>query len=146
MKSVCRKNERKWKKTGLHVFYQTWKDAMTNYQKAVKKARTSLLSKLILANYSNPRILFKVIESVTSPSSTPSINASQERYEDFLTYFRNGVSYIRKKITTPDRILQTTGTSIVILAALNSLPFLMKLISQMKPATCILDFIPIKFL
>ena len=95
LKRDCRRNERKWKKTGLHVFHQTWKDAMTNYQKAVKEVRTSFFSKLILANHSNPRILFKVIESVTTPPSPPSTDASQEKCEDFLNYFRNKINDIR---------------------------------------------------
>ena len=51
LKRDCRRNERKWrKKTGLHVFYEMWKDSMKNYQKAVKEARASFFSKLILDN------------------------------------------------------------------------------------------------
>ena len=107
----------------LHVFYQTWKDAMTNYQKAVKEARTSFISKLILANHSNSIILFKVIESVTSPFLTPSIDASQERCEDFLTYFSNRVNDIRKTSPPQTEFYRPAETSIVILAVLNTALF-----------------------
>ena len=110
MKRDCRRNERKWKKTGLHVIYETWKDSMTNHQKAVIEARTSFFSKLILANHSSP---------VTSPSSTPSISASQERCEDFLNHFRNRVNDTRQNITPRTKFYRPAGMSIVILAALN---------------------------
>ena len=83
LKRDCRRKERKWKKTGLHVFYQIWKDAMTSYQKAVKEAKRSFFSSLILANHSNPRILFKTIDSVTTPSPCHFIDASQETCEKF---------------------------------------------------------------
>ena len=51
----------------LHVFYDIWKAAMIAYQMAVRDAIASFFSNLILNNYSDPRILFKVIDSITPP-------------------------------------------------------------------------------
>ena len=148
MKRDCRRNERKWKKYRLTCVLSDLERCHDKLSKAVKEARTSFFSKLILANHSNPQILFEVIESVTCPSSTSSIDASQERCEDFLNYFRNRLSDIKQNITPPDWILQTSRDIHSYFSCFEpvSLPFLMKLISQMKPATCSLDFIPTKFL
>lgn len=69
-------------KIGLNVF-SIWKNAMENYQMPVKEAQTSFFSDLISANLSNPIILFKIIDSVISPSTCHLTNTSQEVHEDF---------------------------------------------------------------
>lgn len=148
LKRDCRRKERKWKKTALHVFYQIWKDALNNYQKAVKEARSSFFSNLIQENHSNPRVLFKVIDTVMNPPSFHFIDASQEMCEKFLIYFNNKVKEIRHQITPPTRILHASRDIQNYFSHFQpvSMTFLSQLISQMKSATCSLDFIPTKFL
>lgn len=69
-------------------FYDIWKDAVHNYQKAVKEARALLFSNLILSNHSNPRILFKVLDSVRSPTHSYFTDASQELCEKFSNFLK----------------------------------------------------------
>ena len=71
--------------------------AMTSYPKAVKEAKRSFFSSLILANHSNPRILFKTIDSVTTPSPCHFIDASQETCEKFFKFFSDKVMEIRQQ-------------------------------------------------
>lgn len=107
-KRDCRKKERKWKKSSLHVFYEIWKDAMKKYQSAVKEARAAFFSKLILANHSNPRYLFNTINSLIVLSSHHFIDPSQETCETFLQFFTDKVNDIRQPITLADVLLSST--------------------------------------
>lgn len=148
LKRDCRRKERKWKKTCLNVFYEIWKDALKTYQKAVKEAKASFLSNLILANHSNPRILFQVLDSVTNPSSSQFSEASQETCEKFSDFFTNKINDIRCQITPPAHVLNVSRDTDNYFSQfeLISLSFLSKTISRMKPTMCSLDFIPTKLL
>lgn len=142
------RKERKWKKTGLQVFYDIWKEALSTYQKAVKEAKTSFFSSLILTNYSNPKVLFKVINSFTNPYPCHFTDPSQETCERFLNFFNNKVLEIRKQIVPPDQVIHFNRDINNYLKSFKpvSLSFLTETIFQMKPTTCSLDFIPTKFL
>ena len=76
---------------------------MKNYQKAVKEARAAFYSNLILANRSNPKILFKVLDSITTPTPCHFTDASQDMCEEFLKFFSNKIKDIRQQITPPPR-------------------------------------------
>ncbi|KAF7642599.1 hypothetical protein LDENG_00255100, partial [Lucifuga dentata] len=79
LKRDCRRAERKWKKSTFNVFfYLQWKDAMMTYQTAVKEARINYFANLITSNNHNPRILYKVINSITAPSTSVFSDASAE--------------------------------------------------------------------
>ena len=79
------------------LFYAIWRDAMQNYQKAVKGARACFYSNKFLSNHSNPGDLFKVLDSVTAPCLGPFINASQEKCEIF-QFFYNKLNDLKQQI------------------------------------------------
>uniref|UniRef100_A0A3Q3ET90 Reverse transcriptase domain-containing protein n=1 Tax=Labrus bergylta TaxID=56723 RepID=A0A3Q3ET90_9LABR len=121
---------------------------MIQYQKEVKGARAAFYSNLILANHSNPRILFKVLESITTPSPSYFTDPSQDLCEKFLIYFTNKVKDIRQQIIPPDRILDTSRELNSYFSSFEPVPltFLAEILTHMKSATCSLDFIPTTFL
>lgn len=61
---VWRKAERQWKKDQSQVSYDILKDAMIKYQKSVKAAKLKYFSDRINKNPNNPKVLFKMIDSV----------------------------------------------------------------------------------
>ena len=91
-------SDHKRKKTGLHVFYE----------RAVKEGEKKSFSNLILANHSNPRIIFQTLDSVINPSPCHFIDASQETCESFLDFFSKTVLDTRKQITPPAQVLHTS--------------------------------------
>ncbi len=49
--------------------YDILKDAMIKYQKAVKDAKTKYFSDLIRKVPNNPKVLFRIIDSVLNPTT-----------------------------------------------------------------------------
>uniref|UniRef100_A0A673CRG3 Reverse transcriptase domain-containing protein n=1 Tax=Sphaeramia orbicularis TaxID=375764 RepID=A0A673CRG3_9TELE len=114
-------------------------------KEAVKEARASFYSNLILANRSNPRILFKVIDSITTPSPFHFKDASEDM---FLKFFFNKIKDIRQQITPPDHVLVTGGEIFRCFKNFEpvSLTFLTEIMSQIKSTMYSLDAIPTKLL
>lgn len=77
-------------------------------QKAVKDARSAYFVDLSTKNSHNPRVLFKVIDSVVSLSSMQDIEASPQKCEEFLDYFTNKVGDIRQQVSPAVRDLTVT--------------------------------------
>ena len=97
LKRDYRKAERKWKKSGLEVFRQIWKESLKNYQLTVKQAKQSYYSNLITSNCSNPRVLFQVLDSIMTPTSTPVLEGSAELCNKLMTFFVSKVVKIREQ-------------------------------------------------
>jgi len=149
LKRICRQNERKWNKHKLLVFYLSWKEALNDYQQAVKEARTSFYSNVISQNKSNPRVLFKVLDSLTNPKPCHFTDPSTDLCESFLNHFVSKVNDIRKSITVPSQTISVNIKPLLnVLTEFIPLSFsaLSSLLSEMKTTTCCLDVIPTKFL
>lgn len=103
---------------------------------------------MILANNSNPRVLFKVLDSLTNPPPSYFSDASQDTCEKFLTHFLNKVKKIRHQITHPEYPVLLSREALCNFSSFEpvSLSFLSDILAHMKPATCSLDFIPSRFL
>uniref|UniRef100_A0A3Q2VZM5 Reverse transcriptase domain-containing protein n=1 Tax=Haplochromis burtoni TaxID=8153 RepID=A0A3Q2VZM5_HAPBU len=67
----------------------------SKFQKAAKMAKTSFLSNIIANNSHNPRVLFKIFNSVVNPCSDVSMGASPALCEKFLNYFIDKISLLR---------------------------------------------------
>uniref|UniRef100_A0A1A8LCV6 Endonuclease/exonuclease/phosphatase domain-containing protein n=1 Tax=Nothobranchius pienaari TaxID=704102 RepID=A0A1A8LCV6_9TELE len=61
-----RKAERRWKRTGLVVHREYFKELLESYNEAVENARSSFFSNLICQNKNNPKVLFDTISSIIS--------------------------------------------------------------------------------
>ncbi len=76
LRQACRKAERKWKKDNLHISFQLLKESLLVYQSAVKSAKATYFSNLIMENHSRPKVLFSVINSVVNPPVNTMCTAS----------------------------------------------------------------------
>lgn len=83
----CRKVERKWKKDKLQISFNRFKNCLSFYQRAVKKAKSFCFSNLIEKHHHTPRVLFSVINSVLNSSVQSFQNPTCALCEDFLKHF-----------------------------------------------------------
>ncbi len=51
LRQACRKAEHKWKKDNLHISFQLFKESLLVYQSAVKSAKATYFSNLIMENH-----------------------------------------------------------------------------------------------
>lgn len=65
-KRECRKAERKWRKSNLHIDYDILKASLRIYNSELKRARKSHFSNLINENINNTRALFATIDKLTN--------------------------------------------------------------------------------
>ncbi len=82
-KVACRKLERKWRDSGLNVFYQAWKDHLGEYRTEIESARSVYFSQIIDNNQSNPRHLFHTINRLLKVNDGISLPVSNKLCNDF---------------------------------------------------------------
>ncbi|XP_014185285.2 uncharacterized protein LOC106632421 [Haplochromis burtoni] len=87
LRRECRRAERRWKKDQLQVSLDILHMSRSKFQKAAKMAKTSFLSNIIANNSHNPRVLFKIFNSVVNPCSDVSMGASPALCEKFLNFW-----------------------------------------------------------
>lgn len=92
---ACRRAERGWKKDRLHVSFDILCRSRTAYQKSVQMAKAAFLSDIIVANGHNPRVLFKIFNSVVNPRSDVLREASTGLCERFLNYFTDKIASLK---------------------------------------------------
>ncbi len=99
-----RKAERRWKKDKLHVSFDILKSSLSNYQIAVKHAKSSYFSQLIADNVNRPKALFDMIDSLLNPTMNSLSEVSSELCEDFLNYFTQKNYAIRTSIAPSESL------------------------------------------
>lgn len=78
-----------WKKDKLQVSYDMLRTSHSQFQTAARMAKASFLSKVILANGHNPRMLLKIFNSVVNPCPDMPLLYSQALCERFqILFFR----------------------------------------------------------
>uniref|UniRef100_A0A3B3HMF5 Reverse transcriptase domain-containing protein n=1 Tax=Oryzias latipes TaxID=8090 RepID=A0A3B3HMF5_ORYLA len=144
---ACRKAERRWRRDKLQISLQILKNCWHFYQGTVKLAKQEYLANIIVLNQHNPRVLFKMIDSVLNPPQAVSLEASTDLCNMFLQFFNNKVSNIRAGITLPSSDPSTCVLCPAVFREFEpaSLQFLNELVSQSKPSGSPLDSIPPKF-
>ncbi|XP_058868625.1 uncharacterized protein LOC117972317 [Acipenser ruthenus] len=151
IKRDCRKMERKWRATKLHIYFDIMKDYLSRYNEAIRSARCAYFSKLIEENKNNSRVLFSTIDNLINPSFSPicNIEVSSSKCEEFLNYFENKIKTIREQIPSygsnliiSDRLGKTVMKSFSCITAQE----LNMIVMHMKSTTCMLDPIPTRFL
>jgi len=81
---------------GSHI--EILRTTLTNYQKAVKAAKSKYFSDIISRNCHRPRILFSTINSVINSSVDFHFDEPAIACESFLRFFKNKISVIRQFI------------------------------------------------
>lgn len=83
LRQLCRRAECRWKKDRLQVSYEILRDSLKAYQRAVKTAKSQYFSNILTKNSNNPKILFKVLNSVFNPVSNNHLTESASTCENF---------------------------------------------------------------
>jgi len=101
LKRECRKTERKWRKSNLHVHYQIHKEMLSKYNYEICKARQSFFSNIINKNLNNAHVLFSTVEKLTNkPSQLAPELLSVDKCNEFASFFRGKIDKIRLNITS----------------------------------------------
>ena len=151
LKKACRKAERTWKKSKLHIHLEIFKEKLSVLHSETKKSRQNHFADLLLSNKDNPRFLFSTIDTLINPApKTDYTLFSPTKCEEFADFFHNKIMNIRldiaqsmpkKCITTPHPPPSHEMNTF----SLPSLGLLRKTVSKLKNSTCPLDPIPTKF-
>ena len=151
LKKACRRAERKWRKTKLHVHQDILKEQLSSLNKAMKKAREDYFSNLVSTNANNPRVLFSTIDTLLNPAArTDDSLLSPSKCEEFAAHFKDKITNIRAEISQamPNSSLVVSAPALKCEMSAFKLPNLEQLrniVSKLKTSTCPLDPIPTKF-
>uniref|UniRef100_A0A3B1IP97 Reverse transcriptase domain-containing protein n=1 Tax=Astyanax mexicanus TaxID=7994 RepID=A0A3B1IP97_ASTMX len=151
----CRKAERRWRKTKLHIHKENFKDRLHDYNKIMCTCRQTYFSSIINNNINNSKVLFTVVDRLTNSPTymTPEL-VSTERCNEFAKFFNTKIHNIRQAISTSLSTKEPMCSpkpckSIIV----NMSPFstineevLIDTVSHLKSSTCSLDTLPTKFL
>ncbi|XP_051784214.1 uncharacterized protein LOC127527943 [Erpetoichthys calabaricus] len=152
LKRTSRRAERKWRKTKLTIHYEILKVKITEYNNTVRLERCCYFSKIINNNASNPRVLFSTIDRLLNPSNSKEclLSTSSKTCEAIAVFFNQKINDIRNNIIYLPNTKDPPKPQHSVINKLNSftridLPDLNKIISQLKPSTCVHDPIPTNF-
>ncbi|XP_073786402.1 uncharacterized protein [Danio rerio] len=144
LRQECRRAERKWLKDKLQVSYESLRDCLTTFQRAVKAARSNYLSDIISKNCHNSKVLFSTINTILQPVVSPSISSSVDTCEKFLHFFADKIVGIRAQISPVVRVSTISVAPLKNLASFIpvSLSQLNDIVAHMKPSGSSCDVIP----
>ena len=145
----CRQAERRLKDK-LHVSLEMLRDCLTDYQRAVREAKSQYLSNITSSSSHCPKVLFDTINTVINPCTYPCTIAT---CENFLKFFVDKVDSVRKD--TSESVFMSTNRDSPVAPAhsavfdqfeLVSLSSLCDVVKSLKPTNCPLDIVPAKVL
>ncbi len=144
MRQIFRQAERKWVKDKLQVSYDIFRESLSNYQKAVKVARSSYFSRIISHNSNNPKVLFSIIDKVLSPTIIFFPTTSKGLCESFLKHFIDKVNSIRSDIVLVESVIANKINLSHCLSKFDliTLAQLEKIILHLKLTTSLHDILP----
>uniref|UniRef100_A0A3B1IUE7 Reverse transcriptase domain-containing protein n=1 Tax=Astyanax mexicanus TaxID=7994 RepID=A0A3B1IUE7_ASTMX len=149
LKRKCRKAERVYRKTKLHVHYDILKNCIEEYNKGMRTQRQLHFSKIIDENSNNPKFLFSIIDRLLNPTTTKYwlLEASPSKCESFAQFFNDKIYNIRSNLMSlkPEALIIFKPQSVMQDFRKISLTELHKIITQLSSATCTLDPIPTSF-
>lgn len=144
LRRVCRLAEHKWQKDKLQISYDILRESLSNYQNAVRAARSSYFSRIISHNANNPKVLFSTIDKVLSPSINYFPFPSKDLCDSFLKYFIDKVVLIRSNIVPVGNVVADIINPSRCLSKFASITLveLEKIIMHLKPTTSFYDVLP----
>uniref|UniRef100_A0A3B3HP02 Reverse transcriptase domain-containing protein n=1 Tax=Oryzias latipes TaxID=8090 RepID=A0A3B3HP02_ORYLA len=148
LRRSCRRAERKWKKDGLHVSLQIFRNSLTEYQAAVKNSKTQFMSNVVSENISKPKVLFNSLKSLLSPGNLSCLTPSVLLCEQFLTFFIDKVSAVRflPSPCTPDPSVLTPPPAIFDQFEPVTVSQISEIVQHLRPSSCPGDCIPPRLL
>ncbi len=153
MKRQCRIAERMWRKTKLEIHYSIYKDSLHAFNLELATARQTFFSNLINSNLNNTRTLFTTVERLTNPpSQIPSEMLSDSKCNEFVSFFSEKISNIRKEIGTSSCNTEVTQirqqsqkeVTMSVFKTIDS-KILEEIVQHLKSSTCYLDTLPTTF-
>ncbi|MBW8182036.1 hypothetical protein K1T90_13935, partial [Staphylococcus aureus] len=66
-KRECRRAERKWRKSKLHVYYEIYKEKLYVFNQILRRTRERYFSEIIGNRGNNSRVLFATVNRLTNP-------------------------------------------------------------------------------
>uniref|UniRef100_A0A3B1K2F9 Reverse transcriptase domain-containing protein n=1 Tax=Astyanax mexicanus TaxID=7994 RepID=A0A3B1K2F9_ASTMX len=152
-KRECRKAERRWRKTKLHIHKEIFKDRLRDYNKIMCTCRQTYFSSIINNNINNSKVLFTVVDRLTNSSTyMTSELVSTERCNEFAKFFNTKIHNIRQAISTSTFTNEPSCSPkpciIVNMSQFSTIneEVLIDTVSHLKSSTCSLDTLPTKFL
>uniref|UniRef100_A0A8C6Q3C2 Reverse transcriptase domain-containing protein n=1 Tax=Nothobranchius furzeri TaxID=105023 RepID=A0A8C6Q3C2_NOTFU len=144
LRRLCRRCERKWKKDKLSISHELFRNALDEYQKAVRNSRNKYFASIISTHSGNQRALYKTLNAVLSSDYSPTVAITDDLCSQFLSFFLDKVSNIRSLIISPGEVLLPASVCTGRFDHFEpiTLPALERLISSMKPSGCPDDIVP----
>ncbi|XP_058644458.1 uncharacterized protein LOC131547799 [Onychostoma macrolepis] len=148
MKAAGRVLERRLKVTGLNVHRQAYREHQKAYAKSLRDARSRFYSGIINNSPGNSKQLFSTIDQILKPQTHPLLEATKERCDSFITFFRTKVDTIRSPLSSSSALpalnadFQPETTQPFCCFFDISQREVEDRIRKMKPSTCALDPFP----
>ena len=150
-KKECRKVERIWRKTKLHIHHDIYKESLRAYNLDLKNARETFFSNIIKTNTNNAKTLFATVDRLTNPPTEipPDLHSTQ-KCNEFAAFYIDKIEGIRRaiNISTSNKnvgLPPCSGKNYVARMACFDVidsQNLVETVTQLKPSTCCLDTIP----
>ena len=148
LRRACRQAERRWKKDKLRVSHEILKSRLSDYQKAIKSAKTRYISNLVSNNYHRPQVLFNIFNNIINPGNRIPILPTPVLCDSFLKYFVEKISLLRSSLimsTDHQHPIPPMLTAIFGQFEPISISFLSEVVHHLRPTNCPSDSIPARF-
>ncbi|XP_071761460.2 uncharacterized protein LOC139916471 [Centroberyx gerrardi] len=148
IKTAGRVLERRLRHSGLTVHKLAFREHQRAYSKSLKDARSQFYSNVINNNPGNSKHLFSTINHLLKPQSSSPIEATEERCNSFIDFFRAKVNNIRSLMSSssslPPPVIDPLSGSLPSLLHFAGVQqsHIEEILRKMKPCTCALDPIP----
>ncbi|CAJ1050070.1 hypothetical protein D5F01_LYC22364 [Xyrichtys novacula] len=94
LKQKKRQLERLYRKTGLTIHLQLYRDHLHQYKATLNSARSAYYSNIIHSGSSNPRTLFSTINSLLAPHDNSTSTFTPDKCQTFLQFFQSKIDNI----------------------------------------------------
>ncbi len=147
LKRKCRMAERKWRKNKLTINHQLFHEQLKIYNSAVKQARNKYFASIISNHKNNPKVHFSTVDPLIIPDFNKCKAQQLTLYVKNLQITSGAILilldpafYLTRKLFLIKGLLSPEETldSFVLVDA----KMLGRVLSQVNPATCLLDSIP----
>uniref|UniRef100_A0A8C1W0H1 Reverse transcriptase domain-containing protein n=2 Tax=Cyprinus carpio TaxID=7962 RepID=A0A8C1W0H1_CYPCA len=147
MKAAGRALERRYNSSELTVHKLAYRDHQKAYLKSIKEARSQYYSNIIQNSPGNSKKLFATINHLLKPQSAPLTGATEEKCNDFMTFFRTKIAKIRSSfsVSSPSSFPtadQQSGSRLLCCFPEVTQPEVEDIIKGMRSSTCALDPFP----
>lgn len=149
IRCACQQAERRWKKDKLRVSYEILQQYLSDYQRAVKLAKSDFISKLVANNHHRPEVLFNMFNIITNPHNSVPITPTLDLCNSFLEFFVEKIFALRSSVTTScDHDPSVPPLCLGVLHQFEPISIfsLSEVVHHLRPTNCPSDSIPSRFI